>query len=222
MDNFHKSLRHAIRSAWGEPKTRQKLREISGGDEVVWSCGESANRLCYLLTGDEMKTIIGTGVDASNDNRMSLMYKSMLSTYGRLVARVQLRHSVAGHALVWVSRETDVPHSLEGYVYQTNIGVKTQEFDLLEWINDEKSEEAVYFPGYITQLQAAFGTNSPGQDGSAERAAIYAREFFTQPKVMPEKARSDMTAASSGFIRILWKSADDGKALNRIAEVLAD
>ena len=81
----------------------------------------------------------------------------MQTSYGRLVARVQLRHKVAGHAFVWVSREIEAPHTLEGCVYQTNIGIKTQEYDLLEWINDAKSEGSVHFPAYIAQVQAAFG-----------------------------------------------------------------
>jgi hypothetical protein len=220
MDNFHERVRHGIRSAWGEPKTRQKLRVIIGEEDAVWGCGESANRLCYLLAGDEMKTVVGIGFNASDDATIGPMYKSMRSTYGRLVARVQLRHSVAGHAFVWVSRETEVPHTLEGYVYQTNIGIKTQEFDLLEWINDTKSEESVFFPAYITQLQAAFGTNLPGQGESGERAAIYEREFFAESQKMPEKAKKEMTVAPAGSIRILWKAADDGKALNRFEEIL--
>jgi hypothetical protein len=222
MDNFHEAVRHAVRLAWGDAKTRQKLRVVISGEDAVWGCGESANRLCYLLAGDEMKTVVGTGYNASNDGAMRLMYRSMQSAYGRLVARVQLRHSVAGHAFVWVSRETEVPHTLEGYIYQTNIGIKTQEFDLLEWINDSKSEESVFFPAYITQLQATFGTNLPGQGESGERAAVYATDFFTESKKMPETAKKDMTEATAGSVRLLWKAVEDGKALNRFGDILRE
>ena len=63
---------------------------------------------------------------------MRQVYRTTRANYARLVARVQLRHKVAGHAVVWVSREVEAPHTLDGYVYQTNIGIKTQEYDLLD------------------------------------------------------------------------------------------
>ncbi len=222
MDSFHTLVRHAIRLAWGDPDTLARLRLASAEDDWVWSCGDSANRLCWLLAGDDMRGVVGSGSDASDDAAMRQVYRTMRASYGRLVARVQLRHKVAGHAFVWVSREVEAPHTLEGYVYQTNIGIKTQEFDLLEWINDAKSEESVHFPAYIAQVQAAFGTNLPGQGESGERAAVYAREFLTQAKKMPEGDKLKMTEAAAGQVKILWKAVADGGALERLGKIVRE
>jgi len=137
---------------------------------------------------------------------MRQVYRTTRANYARLVARVQLRHKAEGHAVVWVSREVAAPHTLDGYVYQTNIGIKTQEHDLLAWINDAKSEEAVHFPAYITQVQAAFGTNLPGQGESGERVEVHAREFLTQGKTMPESDLVKRTETPAGQATILWKA----------------
>jgi hypothetical protein len=134
-----------------------------------------------------------------------------------LIARVQLRHKVAGHAFVWVSREDGTPHTMEGYVYQTNIGIRTQEFDLLEWINDPKSEQSVYFPAYITQLQAAFGKELPGQSGSEGRASVYTDNFLAEGKAIPDATA--MKEAPAGEIKILWKAVSDAESLARLLEV---
>jgi hypothetical protein len=220
VDSFNRIVRHAIRLAWGDPETRARLRMVSGVG--VWGCGDSANRLCWLLAGDEMNGVLGSGADAGADEAMNVVYKKMRSSYGHLVARVQLRHKVAGHAFVWVSREIEAPHTLEGYIYQTNIGIRTEEFDLLEWVNDSKSEESVFFPAYITQLQAAFGTDLSQTAESGQRAAVYQQEFMTQTRTMPENDKTRMNDAPAGQIKILWRAVADAPALERLGKIVRD
>lgn len=216
MDSFHQTVRHTIRVLWQDPKTREKLRQLGDENMGEWSCGASANRLCELLAGDDMRTIVGQGIDVSKDRPLKTELGKMRASYGRLVARVQLRHKVAGHALVWVSEEVEPPHTLEGYIYQTNIGVKTQEFDLLEWVDDDKSTEKIYLPAYLTQLQAAFGVNAPGGMEPAERAKVYQREFMTQGKVVTPQAAEALENAEGRAVMMMWRAADDSGALGRL------
>ncbi len=221
MDSFHEAVRHSIRVAWQDPKKRAKLRQMDSGEEAVWSCGASANRLCELLAANDMRTVVGEGVDASKDDDVRDMLQKMKSTYGRLVARVQLRHYVAGHALVWVSAEVTRPHTLEGYIYQTNIGVPTQEYDLIEWINDDKSKDRVHFPAFLAQTQAAFGVNPQPTMAPEDRGAVYEREFLTKGKVVtPSEAK--LKAAEGKKVMVMWKAVDDAGALERLGEVTRD
>jgi len=209
MDYLNSLLRMAILTAWGQEGMLAKFKglvveqwllelENTTLDEYAkaeWGCGDSSSRLCMLLVGDEMNADVRNGIDLADDAAVGAAYKAMLKTEGYLLARLNVYTLGVSHAFIWLSKDRQKATSpLDGYIYQTNIGIgRAHNFDLNNWVSDKKSSDLVYLPGYITELQAQF-TGLRKAPGDAPKAPLQASRVYEQDFSLSDKSVSPTQA----------------------------
>ncbi len=160
-DPLNESLRHTIVTAWSNADAMLRFKNID--DEIVevsmlvdnWGrtkleylkqapmgCGDSAPRMCEILTGDGLRDTPSSGIDIADNARMKQAFLEMQQTRGYFVVRIDVIGKGVGHAYVFLSaNRTSARDPLEGFIYQTNIGPEAENrFDLIEWVNDKKSD----------------------------------------------------------------------------------
>ncbi len=249
-DPLNEALRHTIVTAWSSADAMLRFKQID--PEVLrfsmeaddWQrsrleylkqapmgCGDSAPRLCEILIGDGLRDTPNSGIDISDNARMKQAFLDMQKTLGYFLVRVDVIGKGVGHAYVFLStNRTSARSPLEGYVYQTNIGPEAQNrFDLIEWVNDKKSSEKVFLPGYLLEIQAQIAGFLVGSDGrrielNRRAAEIYEQNFLLTGKTLGEadRAKAERAPTSDGggvVVKISWRPVDAVQAGERMREL---
>lgn len=100
--------------------------------------------------------------------------EAMGTTTGYFTVRVNVLAQGAGHSYIFLSEKHYPGGELKGYIYQTNVGChKDSAFDLIDWIDDPKSEVEVDLKAHFQNLVEGFN-KSP--------AATYQREYMLSDK----------------------------------------
>ncbi len=236
MDLLNQMLRFTVIFAWKSSTRKLKFRDqnvaavmealacseneaISYLENGVWGCGDSAPRICFILTGNSLKMNFRDGIDVEDDPAMNQMYKDILRAGGPILARIDVKSTAAGHAYVFVSRGNGNP--LEGYIYQTNVGILDREYDLFEWVRDKKSSQAVFLPGHLAEVQNHLigymgGANEVPWD--TKPAKLYAENYLLSGKKVPDSAK-DSIRDTPALIRVSWRSVNTKEALRRLREI---
>jgi hypothetical protein len=232
MDNLNLLLRKAIIAAWGKTALLTKFKGFVIDKQVLgwmgttedkfvrgeWGCGDSSSRLCTLLVGDEMNTGVKDSIDLADDTGVGAAYKEMHKTAGYLLVRLNVYTKGVSHAFIFLSRERAKASSpLEGYIYQTNIALgAANNFDLIDWVNDEKSSEVVFLPGYITELQAQF-TGLRQTSADAPKVPLQASRVYEQDFALTNKPLGSALTGSVNTLaqKEIIKSFMSWKPVNR-------
>ena len=184
---------------------------IQGG---TWGCGDSASRICLLLTGDEMGNYrtAADSVDIADANRVKKAINDMRFATGCIATRINILggQSGSGHSYVFLglNRES-TSEPLDGHIYQTNIGCEAQ-FDLLNWINDAKFGTLVNLETHLNSLGAALAT-TPAV--SYEQLYMLTGTSLTQTEVT-RKTNNPVEG-----VRFMWRQVDLNQARARLKQV---
>ncbi|HTW81076.1 MAG TPA: hypothetical protein VME23_16125 [Terracidiphilus sp.] len=167
----------------------------------LWSCGESAPRLCQILAGSPMSDYISNkdAIKLSDDKRLSEALDTMKKTSGYFVVRINEVEGGAGHSYIFLSEERKPGEDLKGYIYQTNIGIKAG-FDLLEWIDDPKSQVEVNLDAHLHGLIEGFKVG-PLATYRREYMLTSQTQFTWQEEVNIKKLKG---TGGDAFV-IMWK-----------------
>ena len=210
-----------------EADNRQQSR-LAYLKQAPMGCGDSAPRLCEILIGDGLRETPNSGIDISDNARMKQAFLEMQKTLGYFAVRIDVIGKGVGHAYVFLStNRTSVGNPLEGYVYQTNIGPEAENrFDLIEWVNDKKSSEKVFLPGYLLEIQAQLAGFLIGSDGrrvelNRRAAKIYEQNFLLTGKTLGEedRAKAERAPTSDGggvVVKIAWRPVGLVGAMERL------
>jgi hypothetical protein len=235
MDLLNRMLRFTVIFAWKSATRKLKFRNqsleavmevfnctkedaISFFENGVWGCGDSADQICLLLAGNTLSSNSSGGADVEDDTAMNRMYKNIIRVGGPILARIDVKSDEAGHAYVFVSRGGGNP--LEGYIYQTNVGIPCREYDICEWVRDEKSSETVYLPGHLAEVQSHLVGFFGGEKIPWDRtpAKVYAENYLRSGKEVPPKVKKKMERTVA-LMRISWKAINTGEAMNRLRTI---
>ncbi|HXF26447.1 MAG TPA: hypothetical protein VN610_04200 [Bryobacteraceae bacterium] len=251
-DPLNKALHHTIRAAWSSADAMMRFKSLDNEmvelgmtldgkplsqklaylKEAPMGCGDSAPRLCEILIGDGLRETPSSGIDLTDNARMKEAFLAMQKTVPYFLVRIDVIGKGVGHAYVFVSGQRKSAKSpLDGYIYQTNVGPEAENrFDLIEWVNDKKSEEKVFLPGYLLEIQAQLAGYL--MNGSGERtefttraAKIYEQNYLLSGKELSEsdaaKANAAPTAAGGVKVKILARPINEVAALDNLKK-LAD
>jgi hypothetical protein len=194
-DPLHALLCHTIRLCWKSLRGQQVLKAVQidqvmaswGMEEFTprrqitntWACGSSANRLCEILTSSELSHYVGNDksrdvILLSEEERLGKALETMSTTTGYFMVRINVLAKGAGHSYIFLSQKRYAGEDLKGYIYQTNVGChKDSAFDLIDWIDDPKSEIEVDLKTHFQNLVEGFN-KSP--------AATYQKEYMLSDK----------------------------------------
>ncbi len=224
VDPLHKQLCHTIRLCC--PKTNSSgvqaekglkaLRDLAlTKDDLgiseweywkcaitgIWSCGESAPRLCQILAGADLSDY-GSSKEAiklSEGERLNTALEAMKKTSGYFLVRINEVKEAAGHSYIFLSEQRSSGEALKGYIYQTNIGIKAG-FDLVEWIDDAKSQVEVNLDTHLHGLIEGF-TVGPLATYRKEYMLTSKPEFTWQEEVGIKKLKG---SGGDAFV-VMWK-----------------
>ena len=205
MDLLHLQLRSVIRFCWQSLEGQQSFNNIKidhelaamGLDEFsperqitnIVACGSSAARICQLLTGDEMHDPNAARLDSQE--AASAFVSKLQATTGHLILRVLVQGNGLGHAYVFLSKfRTCATQPIDGYIYQTNVGVRAA-FGLLSWVNDPKSSTCANLHNHLSSLIASY---RPAREWGEERdgASFYGSQYMLTNRQLANDERHDV------------------------------
>jgi hypothetical protein len=149
----------------------------------------------------------------------------MFKASGYLLVRLNVYTKGVSHAFIFLSRERAKASSpLEGYIYQTNIALgAANNFDLIDWVNDQKSSGLVSLPGYITELQAQFTglrqTSADAPKVPLQASRVYDQDFsLTTKPLSPGLTDSINKLAENQIIKsfMSWKPVNRDTAVRNL------
>jgi hypothetical protein len=183
-DPLHEDLRHTIHLCWKSlrgqevfkaievnkdlaemfkscPEAFEKADDFTPRGQIVATvaCGSSANRLCEILAGKSLGDITtnADAVNLSDAGKLSDAMLQMRATDGYVLVRINLLGGGAGHSYIFLSKEHHAGEDLKGYIYQTNVGCYYKSaFDLIAWIDDDKSEIEVDLAKHFSEIVKGF------------------------------------------------------------------
>ncbi|HUA99451.1 MAG TPA: hypothetical protein VMA34_14065 [Terracidiphilus sp.] len=232
-DALHDDLRHTIRLCWKSLRGQEVFKAIQVNQELAamcpeefsvrgqitatLSCGSSANRLCEILVGKELSDYVKSpdAIDAGDSDKLSKAMLAMKQADGYVLVRINVMGGGAGHSYVWVSRERHANGDLKGYIYQTNVGChKDSAFDLIMWIDDEKSEVEVDLAKHFSEIVKGFQL-APG--------FTYQEKYMLSDKALKQDELADLKAKSKGSdaanFRVMWSPVVLTKALANLLAI---
>ena len=240
MDKLNTQFRHFIRSAFSTLEGQRKFKGITVNKELAamgipdlseerqitnpLSCGESTNRLCWLLTGDEMKDILTSAdtADISDDEAMFSELRDMMHIApGNILVRINIVGPGAGHAYLFLSEERKTLFDrIDGYIYQSNVAVNPGNiFGIKDWISDVKSERLISLPWHFRELQDKLLGLSWSEP--ATPVEFYDENYMLSDKTMTAAVISDLRKISKGSLKVIfrWKRASLETLVQNLATV---
>lgn len=217
-DSLHEDLRHTIRLCWKSLRGQEVFKAISVDQDLAAAlpqefsvrgqitapmiCGSSADRLCEILAGNNLANYM-TSADAiwlSETERVSKALLAMKQTDGYLVVRINVVGGSAGHSYAFLSKKRVGGDELKGFIYQTNVGCDAASaFDLIKWIDDDKSEVEVELGKHFSEIVKGFKL-APG--------FTYQEKYMLSDKALKEyelTALKDKAASTDAArFRIMW------------------
>ncbi|ARE38878.1 hypothetical protein RGUI_0737 [Rhodovulum sp. P5] len=179
MDPVHEALRRCVLHAWTNLAGQQAFKNVAIDQNLIdWkiegmataneqisarlSCGDSANRMCEILSGSAMANIKSAdnanAVDLSDDQRVLGALRSMKSLPGYILVRINVSGGAAGHAYIFLSLDRGTNDPLTGHIYQTNVGIhRDTAFGLKQWVEDPKSQTVVDLAEHFEELRSLCG-----------------------------------------------------------------
>jgi hypothetical protein len=225
MDKIHQIFRNCITQAWSSLAGRQALKNQEINEDLLkylpnefsvkkqienrMSCGESANRMCQILTGSTMGDIVSNAnsVDLADDNKVQHALQSMRKMPGHILVRINIIGGGAGHAYIFLTVARMINDPLKGYIYQTNVGVSVSTaFNLKQWIDDCKSSEIVKLPDHLEELKELCGIGVDPIKKAPSR--VYEKRFMqsNKPLTLKDGLELNKVVAYGGRSRVkfLW------------------
>ncbi len=217
-DTLHEDLRHTIRLCWKSLRGQEVFKAISVNLELAemcpkefsprgqitapMICGSSADRLCEILAGNKLGDYMtnADAVDLSETERVSKAMQAMKQTNGYVLVRINVLGGGAGHSYVFLSKKRVSGEELKGFIYQTNVGCdQGSAFDLIAWIDDEKSEVEVELAKHFSEIVKGFKL-APG--------FTYQEKYMLSDKALKDYELSALKAKSGSSdaakFRIMW------------------
>jgi len=184
-------------------------------DGGVWGCGDSANRLCLLLAGTELSDTATNGIDIEDDAAMKDFYLAIARSKDPALVRIDLKGIGNSHSYIFLSKLQG--DRLEGYIYQTNVGIETEMYDLLEWVKDEKSSRPVFLAGHLAELRGRYLGTVAG--GVVDRQDVYAENYMLTGK-KPDVRSGTKIDSAKAEIRVKWVPVSPSKAFDNIRPLM--
>jgi len=245
-DPLHALLCHTIRLCWKSLRGQQVLKALQVNQELVamaavlraegegdftprgqitntWYCGGSANRLCEILTSSPLNLYTGNEkspdvILLSEEERLGKALAAMDTINGYFVVRINVLAQAAGHSYIFLSEKHHAGEDLKGYIYQTNVGChKDSAFDLIDWIDDPKSEVEVDLKTHFQNLVEGF-KKSP--------AATYQKEYMLSNKQLralgkgaEEPDLKKMKGTTGDAFCIEWRAVVEAAASTRLRAI---
>lgn len=184
-DWLHKLLRHTIRIVYGETQPRPaserhpdevRIYEFRGmgldedtrkfyrdnpspAGPPVWGCFDCATQLCTLLVGSDLVISRAKGQSgglalAEDTEERNGQLSPIKEIDGYVVVRFWVVGEGAGHSYIFLSTSRVRNSEITGFIYQSNIGGAL--FDVVDWIDDPKSEQEVELGAYCDALLSGF------------------------------------------------------------------
>ncbi|HZP03576.1 MAG TPA: hypothetical protein VFB43_01660 [Terracidiphilus sp.] len=207
-DALHEDLRHTIRLCWKSLRGQEVFKAIEVNQELAamcpeefsahgqitatMACGSSANRLCEILAGKELKDYSTNpdAIDPSNSDSISKCMLAMKQNEGYVLVRINVVGGGAGHSYIFLSNQHHAGEALKGYIYQTNVGChKDSAFDLITWIDDKKSETEVDFATHLSEIVKGF---------KLAAGFTYQEKYMLSDKALKQDELADLKAKSAG------------------------
>ncbi len=249
-DPLNESLRHAIITAWSNADAMLRFKGLDDEGITIgmmvddWKrskldylkqapmgCGDSAPRMCEILIGDGLRDTPSSGINIADNARMKQAFLEMQQARGYFVVRIDVIGKGVGHAYVFLStNRTSTRDPIEGYIYQTNVGPEAENrFDLIEWVNDRKSTEKVFLPGYLLEIQAQLagfmldGSGTKRIDFDRRAAEIYEQNYLLSGKKLGDsdrqKAEDAPTKDGGVVVKIMWRPVNLIEAVERLQKL---
>lgn len=250
-DPLNEALRHTIIAAWSSADAMMRFKNLDNAmvemgmeldnrplskkleylKEAPMGCGDSAPRLCEILIGNGLTETPTSGINIADNERMKEAFLAMQKTLGYFLVRIDVIGKGVGHAYVFLSANRASARSpLDGYSYQTNVGPEAQNrFDLIEWVNDKKSSEKVFLPGYLLEIQAqlaGFLLDSSGTkrtELNRRAAEIYEQNYLLSDKKLgdADRQKAELAPVTDGgvTVKILWRPVDGVQAVHRLEQL---
>jgi hypothetical protein len=244
-DPLHALLCHTIRLCWKSLRGQQVLKNVQIDQDLAswalagmegmeaftprrqitntWACGSSANRLCEILTGSQLNLYTGNTkspdvILLSEPQRLGKALEAMDATNGYFMLRINVLAQSAGHSYIFLSEKRHRGTDLKGYIYQTNVGChKDSAFDLIDWIDDPKSEVEVDLKTYFQNLVEGFN-KSP--------AATYQKEYMLSDKQLralgkgaEEPDLKKMKGSTGDSFCMEWRAVVEAAASTRLRAI---
>ena len=217
-DALHDDLRHTIRLCWKSLRGQEVFKSIEVNQELAamcpeefsahgqitatMACGSSANRLCEILAGKELKdySINPDAIDPGNSESISKGMLAMKQNEGYVLVRIGLIGGGAGHSYIFLSNQHHAGEELKGCIYQTNVGChKDSAFDLIAWVDDKKSEVEVNLVTHLSEIVKGFKLSA---------GFTYQEKYMLSDKALKQDELADLKAKSTGAeaakFRLLW------------------
>jgi hypothetical protein len=230
---LHDDLRHTIHLCWKSLRGQEVFKAIEVNQEladmcpeefsvrgqitVPLSCGSSANRLCQILCGSELKDYISSP-DAIKLNETERLNKAMLAmkqSASYVLVRINVLGGGAGHSYIFLSKQRGAGEDLKGFIYQTNVGChKDSAFDLIAWIDDEKSKVEVDLAKHFADIVKGFQL-APG--------FAYQENYMLSDKALKPDELADLKAKSkspdAAKFCILWTPVVEATAMSNLRAI---
>lgn len=217
-DTLHEDLRHTIRLCWKSLRGQEVFKAISVNLELAamlpqefsahgqitapMICGSSADRLCEILAGNKLSDYMNNAdaLDLSETERLSKAMLAMKQTAGYVMVRINVLGGGAGHSYVFLSKKRSGGEDLKGFIYQTNVGCDSgSAFDLIGWIDDEKSAVEVELAKHFSEIVKGFKL-APG--------FAYQEKYMLSDKALKDYELAALKAKATGNdaarFRIMW------------------
>ncbi|MGC2657734.1 MAG: hypothetical protein WA324_07130, partial [Bryobacteraceae bacterium] len=158
----------------------------------------------------------------ADDAKIKQMYLEIAKGKRPVLVRIAVKGDGVGHAYVFVSKLEGNP--LDGYIYQTNVGVKNREYDLLEWIKDPKSSHLVYLPGHLAELAGRFLGAFAGS--KVDRVSVYTDQYMRTSTDIPdtttgpEKSPREKVRDADSEILVRYRALDVTSAYERLDQAI--
>jgi len=226
-DPLHDDLRHTIRLCWKSLRGQEVFKAIQVNQELAammpdefsprgqitatMSCGDSANRLCEILVGQQLSDYIKSpdAIRLNETEKLTKAMAAMKQTGGYVLVRINVLGGGAGHSYIFLTKQRRAGEELAGYIYQTNVGChKDSAFDLIAWIDDSKSNVEVNLAKHFSEIVKGFQI-APGFTYQAQY--MLSDKALTQKELLEMKEKSKNPEQAARFC-IMWQPVVEATA----------
>jgi hypothetical protein len=242
MDPVHEAFRRCVLHAWTNFAGQQAFKNVAINQNLIdWqvegmatveeqisarqSCGDSANRMCEILSGSSMSDIMENRetVDLADTVRVAGALQSMRSLPGYILVRINVSGGGAGHAYIFLSQDRATNDPVKGHIYQTNVGIhRDTAFGIKEWIDDPKSREIVDLAQHLEELKALCGL---GDGPKKLPSTAYGNQFTLSSRPLKSSdalsLQRERVEGRQSSVRFLWSPMNGSALYKNIIKIKA-
>ena len=188
-----------------DPETLEYYGGLAGLTGMIWPCYASADQLCKYLAGSELRgDAKHAPVPVEDKNLRDAELEKMKLGSDYLVVRFDVTGSGKdkdkgpGHAYVFLSTSRTAGSKVTGFIYQTNVAGSAN-FDMVDWIDDPKSEEEFELGAYCDGLLSGF---------KADPVAAFDQYYMLKGTATTDKAYVAKLRTYPGAFEIRWSAVN--------------